>query len=216
MSTDTSAKAAFLRAIRTAVTDTSEAAQIPHDYALRDERQRSAIVEQFIERLEDYKAHVDRADPATLTSTIADACERYGIQRLVLPADAPAEWLPAGVLVMRDAPALSYAALDGCDAILTGCALAIAQTGTIVLDGGVRQGRRALSLIPDRHICVVFEDQVVGIVPEGIAQLSLTSARPMTFISGPSATSDIELSRVEGVHGPRTLHVILVSAMVDA
>jgi L-lactate dehydrogenase complex protein LldG len=216
MSEDSPAKSSIMSAIRAALKDAPELAPIPRAYAQYDERQRSAIVEEFIERLEDYKAHVDRTDGATLSSSIADACERYSIQRLVTPADAPAEWLPAGVQVMRDAPALSYPALDGCDAVLTGCALAIAQTGTIVLDGGVRQGRRALSLVPDRHICVVFEEQVVGIVPEGIAQLVPTSARPITFISGPSATSDIELSRVEGVHGPRTLHVILVSAVVES
>jgi L-lactate dehydrogenase complex protein LldG len=215
MSHDTSAKAVILRAIRTAATDWSEAAPIPRNYTQQDERAHSVIIEEFVERLRDYKAHVDRADMATLSSSFADACERYGIRRLVVPAEVPAEWLPVGVQVMRDAPALSNPALDGCDAVLTGCAMAIAQTGTIVLDGGARQGRRALSLIPDRHICVVFEDQVVGIVPEGIAQLALTPERPITFISGPSATSDIELSRVEGVHGPRTLHVILVSAVVE-
>jgi L-lactate dehydrogenase complex protein LldG len=216
MSEDSAAKSSIMRAIRAALKTAPEAAPIPRAYAQQDERQRGAIMEQFIERLEDYKAHVERTDLATLSSSIADACERYGIQRLVAPADAPAEWLPGGVEVVRDAPALSYAVMDSCDAVLTGCAMAIAQTGTIVLDGGGRQGRRALSLIPDRHICVVFEDQVVGIVPEGITQLAPTSTRPMTFISGPSATSDIELSRVEGVHGPRTLHVILVSAIVES
>jgi len=216
MSEDSAAKSNIMRAIRAALKTAPEAAPIPRAYAQQDERQRSAIVGEFVERLEDYKAHVDRASVARLSSSIAYACERYGIRSLVVPADVPAEWLPAGVQVIRDAPTLSYPALDGCDAVLTGCAMAIAQTGTIVLDGGVRQGRRALSLIPDRHICVVFEDQVEGIVPEGIAQLAPTSARPMTFISGPSATSDIELSRVVGVHGPRTLHVILVSAIVES
>jgi L-lactate dehydrogenase complex protein LldG len=211
MSEDSAAKSSIIRAIRAALTSTTEVAPITRAYTQRDERQRSAIIEEFVERLADYKAHVDRADSATLSASIANACERYGIQRLAAPADVPDDWLPAGAEVLRDAPALSYPALDDCDAVLTGCTLAIAQTGTIALDGGARQGRRTLSLIPDRHICVVFEDQVVGIVPEGIAQLALTSERPITFISGPSATSDIELSRVEGVHGPRTLHVILVS-----
>jgi L-lactate dehydrogenase complex protein LldG len=216
MSEDNAAKSSIMRAIRAALKSTPEAASIPRDYAQRDERARSEIIEEFVERLEHYKAHVDRADSAALPSAIADACERYGVQRLVTPVDTPDLWLPVGAEVLRDAPALSNLALDGCDAVLTGCALAIAQTGTLVLDGGARQGRRALSLIPDQHICVVFEDQVVGIVPEGIAQLAPTSVRPITFISGPSATSDIELSRVEGVHGPRTLHVILVSAVAES
>jgi L-lactate dehydrogenase complex protein LldG len=108
---------------------------------------------------------------------------------------------------------LSNEQLDGLDGVLTGCALAIAETGTIVLDSGARQGRRALTLVPDWHVCVVEEDQIVTSVPQGVERLgdAVREGRPITFISGPSATSDIELSRVAGVHGPRTLSVLLVS-----
>jgi len=212
MSAAAAAKSAILRAVQDAVAGAPDAAPISRDYSQRDERSHTTVIEEFIDRLQDYKAHVERVEVRGLSSCIADACNRYGVQRLVAPVDVPPEWTPSEVEVLRDVAQLSLAELDGSDAVLTGCALAIAQTGTIVLDGGARQGRRALSLVPDRHICVVFEDQVLGIVPEGIARLSASPERPITFISGPSATSDIELSRVEGVHGPRMLHVILVES----
>jgi L-lactate dehydrogenase complex protein LldG len=106
----------------------------------------------------------------------------------------------------------SYDQLDGSDGVLTGCALGIAQTGTIVMDHSARQGRRAISLVPDYHLCIIYTEQIVGLVPEGIAQVTpaVHAGQPVTFISGPSATSDIELNRVEGVHGPRTLDVLVV------
>ena len=118
----------------------------------------------------------------------------------------------AGLELVEDA-GLSVQELDGLDGALTGCAVAIAETGTFVLDGGVGQGRRALSLVPDLHVCVVREDQVVGLVPEAVEKLedAVRAGRPLTFVSGPSATSDIELDRVEGVHGPRVLHVVVVA-----
>ena len=116
----------------------------------------------------------------------------------------------SGAEGVPDEPALSHADLDRLDGVLTGCAVAIAETGTIVLDAGADQGRRALSLLPDLHVCVVDVDLVVGSVPEAIARLDPT--RPQTWISGPSATSDIELQRVEGVHGPRRLEVIVVES----
>jgi len=122
---------------------------------------------------------------------------------LALPA------LPDGVVTVTDA-GLSPHDLDGTDGVITAAAVAIAETGTIILDGSPDQGRRAISLVPDYHLCIVRADQVVELVPEAIARLTAHADRPLTWISGPSATSDIELRRVEGVHGPRTLEVILV------
>ena len=119
----------------------------------------------------------------------------------------------AGGLELVEDAGLSVQQLDELDGALTGCAVAIAETGTFVLDGGAGQGRRALTLVPDLHVCVVREDQVVGLVPEAVGELedAVRAGRPLTFVSGPSATSDIELDRVEGVHGPRVLHVVLVA-----
>jgi L-lactate dehydrogenase complex protein LldG len=149
-----------------------------------------------------------------LPAAIEEALARRGVKRLVIPPYLPKEWVPDGVEALRDAarPRLTNEELDGSDGVLTGCALGIAQTGTIVLDSGRAQGRRVLTLLPDYHICVVKEDQIVGLVPQAFAKLEETvkgEGRAITFISGPSATSDIELDRVEGVHGPRTLEVFI-------
>ena len=141
---------------------------------------------------------------------VAEACAGRGARRIVTPPGGPTT-LP-GLEVIVDDPPLSARALDGVDGVLTGCALAIAETGTIVLDGGDRSGRRAITLVPDYHVCVVQAERVVTAVPDAIAALAEAAAegRPITFVSGPSATSDIELDRVEGVHGPRTLDVMVV------
>jgi L-lactate dehydrogenase complex protein LldG len=144
--------------------------------------------------------------PAVIASVLTDR----GARRIVVPAGIPGEWLaPSDATGVADDPPLSWADLDAIDGVVTTCAVAIAETGTIVLDAGAGQGRRALSLLPDLHVCVVRVDHVVGAVPEALARLDPT--RPLTWISGPSATSDIELQRVEGVHGPRRLDVIIVS-----
>ena len=204
------AKESILARIRAANANATEPPPVLHNYRERDERERATILEDFIDRLIDYKAIVTRTDDNHLPQAIADACRQHDITRLVVPADLLATWIPDEVTALRDDPPLTLADLDTSSGVLTGCAIAIAQTGTIILDGGASQGRRALSLVPDRHLCVVRAEQVVGLVPEAIAWLEERKTHPITLISGPSATSDIELSRVEGVHGPRTLHVFVV------
>jgi L-lactate dehydrogenase complex protein LldG len=172
-------------------------------------------VDRFADNVAEYEATVHRVAEPDLPARIGEILERRGLRRLVVPPLLPEGWVPEGVEVLRDAarPRLTNEELDGADGVLTGCALGISQTGTIVLDAGPAQGRRALTLLPDYHLCVVREDQIVGLVPEAFARLEETvrdEGRAVTFISGPSATSDIELNRVEGVHGPRALEVLIV------
>jgi L-lactate dehydrogenase complex protein LldG len=188
---------------------------IERSYRKEDGSSREELVERFAERVAEYEATVHRVSEANLLEAIAEACRRRGVRRLIIPPGLPKGWIPEGVETLRDAarPRLTKEELDESDGVLTGCSLGIAQTGTIVLDAGEGQGRRALTLLPDYHLCVVREDQVVGLVPEAFATLADTvkgEGRAITFISGPSATSDIELNRVEGVHGPRTLEVLIV------
>lgn len=210
------ARRQILGRIRTALRDvprdeTPEQSPVARAYLRSDGATREALIERFIDRLVDYKAHVRRVTHEELPSAIAAACAARGIHQLVVPPDLPAAWIPTGVNLLHD-ERLSVEQLDGVGGVLTGCAIGIAQTGTIILDGGVAQGRRAITLLPDYHLCVVRAEQVVGLVPEAIAALGATTGRrtPITMISGPSATSDIELNRVEGVHGPRTLEVLIV------
>jgi len=164
-------------------------------------------VARFAETVADYRARVLHIGADAIGDTVASLVPAGAV--LAVPHDLPPHWV-AGVNAVPDDPALSNAHLDEATAVVTGCAVAIAATGTIVLDGGAAQGRRALTLIPDHHICVVFAGQIVDTVPQGFA--ALNPLRPLTFISGPSATSDIELERVEGVHGPRTLDVLIVES----
>jgi len=169
-------------------------------------------LDRLAERLADYRADVESVDAAEVGATVEAVCERHAARKLAVPPGFPDEWRPAAVELVLD-QGLTTRELDAVDGALTGCTLAIAETGTLVLAGGTLDGRRALTLVPDLHICVVQSSQVVELVPEGIAaleQLVVRSRRPLTFISGPSATSDIELSRVEGVHGPRRLAVLII------
>ncbi|MFI7385478.1 lactate utilization protein C [Streptomyces sp. NPDC049813] len=168
-------------------------------------------VELLAENLADYRALVHRCDTEELPNLIMRLLARRGPGTVLVPPGLPPEWLPAaGPPRVHDRALSTAAELDRVQSVVTGCALAIAETGTIVLDGSPDQGRRRITLVPDHHICVVrVPAQVVSSVPQALGRLD--PARPLTWISGPSATSDIELDRVEGVHGPRTLEVILVS-----
>jgi L-lactate dehydrogenase complex protein LldG len=166
----------------------------------------AALLDLLEDRLVDYKAAVRRTDSTGLRDAVRAALTAAGADgRVLLPPALPADWAPAG---QADDGLLSPVDLDGFAAVVTACRVACAETGTIVLDGAADQGRRAITLVPDIHVCVVRAEQVVQSVPEMLTRLDAT--RPITFVSGPSATSDIELDRVEGVHGPRTLSVLLV------
>lgn len=173
------------------------------------------VVGRFIERLSDYEATVHRIDPCDVRAAVAARCRGRHLRRIAVPDDIPDEWAPEGIELVRES-GLDALHLTDVDGAVTGCALAIAETGTIVLDSGPHQGRRALTLVPDYHMCIVREDDIVGDVREAMARIAVTlreTRRPVTLISGPSATSDVEFSRVEGVHGPRTLEVLLVTPL---
>lgn len=213
---------------------------VPREYRSAGEHAPGSdvVLDLLVDRLVDYKAEVHRTSPADLPDLLARLLTEQSAERqevgssdyrspdvlpttraarrsVVVPSGLDGAWLSAlGDVAVRsdsrDAP-LSAGELDGVDAVITAARVAVAETGTIVLDGEPDQGRRAISLVPDVHVCVVRTDQVVQTVPEAVRLLGAAPGRPLTWISGPSATSDIELERVEGVHGPRTLHVVLVS-----
>jgi len=206
------ARDAVLGRIRDALGDAPPAPDVPRDYRGAAAPGEHDVVARFCERVAEYRATVTRAEGGELPDVLARLCRRRRAARIAVPPGGP-DRLP-GVEVVVDAPPLEPRALDALDGVLTGCALAIADTGTIVLDGGERSGRRALTLVPDWHVCVVEEAAIVAAVPDAVAALAAAAAegRPITLVSGPSATSDIELDRVEGVHGPRTLDVVVVRA----
>ncbi|GAA1849062.1 lactate utilization protein C [Myceligenerans crystallogenes] len=229
----TDARTEVLNRIREALGSGSPATQGPVPRGYRSAGQwepgSAGALELLVDRLADYKARVHRVAGDEIAATVArlvtelplagDAAEtgsRGDVSAVVVPHGLDAAWLaglPAGVQVVTDAPGqpLPASDLERTDVVVTAARVAIAETGTIVLDGEPGQGRRAISLVPDVHVCVIRADQVVQTVPEAVRLLAGHPARPLTWISGPSATSDIELDRVEGVHGPRTLHVVLVS-----
>lgn len=230
------ARGEILARIRAATGPDATPAQVDAGYAALPRGYRRAhhdpartdIVALFAERAADYRAVVERVEPADLPGAVARALA--GLSRFVVPAGLPQQWLaglsspgtgpetmlgrapetapgPGPERIVRDEPPLSARDLDAIDGVVTGCAVAIAETGTIILDHGPGQGRRALTLVPDFHLVVVEAGQVAADIAGALARLD--PALPHTLISGPSATSDIELIRVEGVHGPRNLHILV-------
>jgi L-lactate dehydrogenase complex protein LldG len=207
VSTRPDARTEVLRRVRAAAS--AAAVPVPRDYAAADGPAGADLVDLLVDRLEDYKAAVRRCAAAELPAAVAGFLAGAG--SLVAPAGVPAAWLSgyAGPVTRDDG--LTVADLDAPGVVvLTGCAVAVAQTGTLILDAGPDQGRRVLTLVPDHHVCVVRVDQIVERLPAALRRLP-DPTRPLTMISGPSATSDIELNRVEGVHGPRRLEVVIVS-----
>ena len=212
-----SAREEILGRIHAALRDSPGAPSVPREYRLTGEHPRGSAeaVALLVSRLEGHRARVHRVPGSGIEAALDMLLGED--TSVVLPAGAPRAWLAASSARGRtvridggDQPPLATSELDRIDAVVTGCWVAIAETGTIVLDAGADQGRRAITLVPDHHICVVRPEQVVSSVPEALAVVDPT--RPLTFISGPSATSDIELRRVEGVHGPRKLDVVIVEA----
>ncbi|MFE1027617.1 lactate utilization protein C [Streptomyces sp. NPDC058818] len=207
-----SSRERILGRVRRALADVpADEAPPTRDY-LREHGRRSTAetVELLAENLADYRAIVHRCTDAQLPELLMRLLAAHGSQSVVVPPELPPHWLKAvDATRVHDRAANAPQDLDRVDSVVTGCAVAVAETGTIVLDGSPDQGRRRITLVPDHHVCVVrVPDQVVSSVPQALERLDPT--RPLTWISGPSATSDIELDRVEGVHGPRMLEVVLV------
>ncbi|WTW94146.1 LUD domain-containing protein [Streptomycetaceae bacterium NBC_01309] len=215
-----SSRTAMLARIRAALADVPadersadppHTAVLPPDAAYRESHvSPDAVLPLLAENLRDYRAVVHEVTPDELPAALAEALARRGCKRVIVPAGTPEAWTARvrDLELLGDTPPLTIDQLASADGTVTGCAVAVAETGTIVLDAGPGQGRRALTLVPDYHLCVVRADDVVASVPHALPRLD--ARRPLTWISGPSATSDIELDRVEGVHGPRTLEVLLV------
>ncbi len=211
----TSAREQILTRIRSAIpTGERPAARDVHNAVARQysrvgQLQREPLLELFEERLRDYEAGVYRCSEGEIARTIATVLAARAKNGLVIPSSVPRSWLSPNLSFLAD-DGLCYSALDKVPGVLTGCSAAVALSGTVILVHTPEDGRRALTLIPDYHLCVVFADQVSETLPEALGKLQDQAAMPITTISGPSATSDIEMTRVKGVHGPRVLDVILV------
>jgi L-lactate dehydrogenase complex protein LldG len=199
----TSTREEILTRIRTALADRPTPAPVLRTY--RNAGTVAADLDLLVARLVDYRATVRRTGAPEARSAVSEILRNRSVARVVVPDGFPSEWLPSVELIREP---VDIATLDEVGAVVTTCALAVAETGTIVLDAGPGQGPRVLTLVPDYHLVIVRAEQAVALVPDAVTALDPT--RPLTWISGPSATSDIELKRVEGVHGPRTLDVLIV------
>jgi L-lactate dehydrogenase complex protein LldG len=216
-----SARMEILRRIRAGIGGASDGVavqigweEIAREYRRKGARGREAVLRLLEERLLDYDARVVRASSSSVMQSVDELLAEREVRRIVMPAGLPVEWLPtssgeSGVKFVVD-EGLSAAELDRMDGVMTGATLAIAETGTVILQNVAGQGRRAATLVPDYHLCVVEAKDVVETVAEGMARLQETAGLATTFVSGPSATADIEMTRIKGVHGPRFLDVILI------
>ena len=217
MGTEMSSREEILRRVRAATggASTEEEARaawsaVARRYKREGVRQRELVIELLEDRLRDYDAGVVRCDRGDVARSVAGMLSERGKRRLAVPAGLAPEWLPADFQFVVD-EGVSAIELDGFDGVLTGSSVAIAETGTVVLQNVAGQGRRAVTLVPDYHLCLVRVEDVVETVPEAMDRLRATSRLATTFVSGPSATADIEMTRIKGVHGPRYLDVILIA-----
>ena len=215
MGAEIGSKEEILRRIRAAngVPSTDKTARsrweaIPRRYKRSGTQPLHRVLELLEDRLRDYDAMVFHCEGQYLASCVAQRLTERSKRRIVVPVGVPVEWLPEGFEFVVDEK-LAATDLDMVEGVLTGASIAIAETGTVVLQNVPGQGRRAISLVPDYHLCVVCADDVVETVPEAFKRLQNTAGLATTFISGPSATADIEMTRIKGVHGPRVLDVIL-------
>ncbi len=185
-------------------------ARIPRTYQRTAQLSREDTLDLFYDRLRDYDSELIFTDEAGIPSAVAQAMQHANETLLLVPAGIPEAWLPQeGIRILRD-QSLSILELDSAPTVLTGCTVAIAMSGTVILQHGAEQGRRAATLLPDHHLCVIRRDQVVETIAEALPRLDSYRTAPITTIAGPSATSDIEMIRIRGVHGPRRLTAILV------
>lgn len=212
-----SARDEVLRRIRVAKggTASAEAARagwnaVERKYQRGSTRSCETVLALLEDRLRDYDAHVVRVSHAEVAASAAKMMAERKVRRVVVPAGLKQEWLPTGIEFVVD-DGLTVAELDAVDGVMSGSTVAIAETGTVVLQSVAGQGRRAVTLVPDYHLCVVRVEDVVETVPEAFERLQATARLATTFVSGPSATADIEMTRIKGVHGPRFLDIILVT-----
>jgi L-lactate dehydrogenase complex protein LldG len=209
-----SGREAVLSAVRGAMSG-DKPAHVAPSYRHVGDMSPAARRDRFLSRLDDYNVHVVRvADASGIADAVAERLGAAGSTRCLVPADLPSEWRPSRIEVLEDSEGdpLPHTGVEAAPSVVTGCAVAIAEIGAVALDAGARQGRRLLTLLPDHHVCVVFEHQLVELLPEALAALkpAAQAGRPVTVFAGPSATADIEFDRVVGVHGPRRLDVVFV------